>query len=214
MRSVPTVDSRWSIAHGRWRLGLRIALLSTIGHWLSASPLHAHEGGSVAGLWSGLLHPVTGPDHVLAMIAVGLWGAQLGAPAIWVLPVIFPMVMAFGGMLGLIGLPLPGVEIGIALSALLLGVMVAGEVRPKLAVAGILVGMFAVFHGHAHGTELPEGQSGILYSIGFVTSTGLLHATGITIGLIHRWSWGQIALRMVGGAVALGGVWFLFGLLR
>jgi len=148
------------------------------------------------------------------MIAVGLWGAQLGAPAIWVLPVTFPMVMAFGGMLGLIGLPLPGVEIGIALSALLLGVMVAGEVRPKLVVAGILVGMFAVFHGHAHGTELPEGQSGILYSIGFVTSTGLLHATGITIGLIHRWSWGQIALRMVGGAVALGGVWFLFGLLR
>jgi len=213
MRGVPPVDSRWSMADGWWRLGLRIALLSTIGHWLSASPLYAHEGGSVAGLWSGLLHPITGLDHVLAMIAVGLWGAQLGPPAIWVLPVVFPMVMAFGGMLGLIGLPLPGVEIGIAVSALLLGLMVAGEARPKLVVAGILVGLFAVFHGHAHGTELPEGQSGILYSIGFVTSTGLLHATGIAIGLIHRWDWGRIVLRVAGGTVAAGGVWFLVGAL-
>lgn len=172
--------------------------------------LYAHEGGSVAGLLSGLLHPVTGPDHVIAMVAVGLWGAQLGNPAVWVLPVVFPMVMALGGMLGLLGVPLPGVEIGIAASALLLGGMVAGEIKPKLAVAGILVGCFAIFHGHAHGTELPDGQSGILYSIGFVASTGLLHGSGIALGLIHRWSWGRIALRAIGGAVALGGAWFLF----
>ena len=176
--------------------------------------LQGHEGGSVAGLWSGLLHPITGLDHVLAMIAVGLWGAQMGNPAIWVLPVVFPMVMAFGGMLALIGLPLPGVEIGIALSALLLGLMVASEAHPKLALAAVLVGVFAVFHGHAHGTELPDDQSGILYSMGFVASTGLLHATGITIGLIHKWNWGRIALRVAGGTVAASGMWFLVGALR
>ena len=151
------------------------------------SPLAAHEGGTAAGLLSGLLHPISGADHVLAMIAVGIWGAQLGQPAIWVLPVTFPMVMALGGMLGLLGIPLPGVEVGIGLSALLLGIMVAREARPPLKAAAVLVAFFAVFHGYAHGAELPEGQSGILYSIGFVASTGTLHACGIAIGVIHRW---------------------------
>jgi len=171
-------------------------------------PLAAHEGGTAAGLASGLLHPVTGPDHVLAMIAVGIWGAQLGAPAIWVLPVTFPMVMALGGMAGLLGLPLPGVEVGIGVSALLLGTMVALERRPDLRIAAVLVGFFAVFHGYAHGTELPEGQSGLLYSIGFVVSTGMLHATGIGIGELRRVSWGGTALRAAGAVIALAGVWF------
>jgi urease accessory protein len=143
------------------------------------------------------------------MIAVGLWGAQLGAPAIWLLPVTFPMVMALGGMLGLMGLPLPGVEIGIALSAVLLGVMVMTEARPQLALAALLVGFFAIFHGHAHGTELPQGQSGLLYSMGFVIATGCLHAVGITIGLIHRWKIGKQAIRLAGACVALAGIFFL-----
>ena len=91
--------------------------------------------------------------------------------------------------------------------------MVAGEVKPALAVAGVLVGFFAIFHGYAHGTELPEGQNGILYSVGFVASTGLLHATGIVIGLIHRWNWGRVVLRVAGGTVAASGVWFLVGAL-
>ena len=94
------------------------------------------------------------------MIAVGIWGAQLGNPAMWVLPVTFPMVMSLGAMMGLLGIPLPGIEIGIALSAILLGVMVVGEIRPKLVIAALFVGFFAIFHGHAHGTELPAGQSG------------------------------------------------------
>ena len=93
------------------------------------------------------------------MIAVGLWGAQLGNPAIWILPIIFPLVMSFGAMMGLLGMPLPGIEIGIATSAIVLGIMVLGEVRPKLIIAATLVGCFAVFHGHAHVTELPAGQS-------------------------------------------------------
>ena len=93
------------------------------------------------------------------MIAVGLWGAQLGAPAIWLLPVTFPMVMAVGGFIGLVGIPLPGVEIGIALSALLLGLMVASEAKPSLAIAATIVAFFAIFHGHAHGTKLPAGRA-------------------------------------------------------
>lgn len=176
--------------------------------------LSAHEGGSTAGLLSGLIHPISGLDHVLAMVAVGIWGAQLGQPAIWILPVTFPMVMAFGGMIGLLGFPLPGVEVGIGLSALLLGLAIAFERRFGLALAAALVGFFAVFHGHAHGAELPEGQSGLLYSIGFVTSTGTLHALGIALGLIHRWESGRAALRVAGAGIALAGAWFIFSAVR
>jgi len=179
--------------------------------FLQVARLEAHvQVGQAAGFLTGLMHPVSGLDHVLAMIAVGLWGAQLGAPAIWLLPVTFPMVMAFGGFLGLLGIPVPGVEIGIALSAILLGAMVAREARPSLAVAAALVAFFAVFHGHAHGTELPPGQSGLMYSMGFVTATGCLHGVGIAIGVIHAWPAGKFALRLAGGAVALAGVSFLW----
>jgi urease accessory protein len=147
---------------------------------------------------------------VLAMIAVGLWGAQLGSPAMWVLPVTFPMVMSFGAMMGLLGIRLPGIEIGIALSAILLGAMVAGEIRPKMIIAALLVGVFAIFHGHAHGTELPAGQSGLLYSMGFVMATGCLHGIGIAIGLVHRWPAGKLALRGAGALIAVMGARFLW----
>ncbi len=174
----------------------------------------AHEqGGAAAGFLTGLLHPISGADHVLAMIAVGLWGAQLGAPAIWQLPIAFPMMMAIGGFLGLIGVPLPAVETGIALSAILLGAMVLTEARPPLGLAILLVGFFAIFHGHAHGTELPPGQSGLTYSIGFVTATGCLHAVGIAIGLINRWPVGRATLRGAGAIVALAGCHFLWNAL-
>lgn len=179
--------------------------------WLWPVTVLAHtKGGEAVGFVSGLLHPVSGPDHVLAMLAVGMWGAQLGAPAIWILPVTFPMVMAFGGMLGLMGLTLPGAEIGIALSAVALGFVVVREARPRLWVAAVLVGFFAIFHGHAHGTELPAGADALLYSIGFVVATGCLHLTGITIGLIHRWPAGRMALRAAGAAVVVAGVGFLW----
>jgi urease accessory protein len=169
----------------------------------------AHPG-SGTGFKAGFLHPVSGLDHVVAMIAVGLWGAQLGAPAIWLLPVTFPMVMAFGGMMGLIGLKLPGIELCIALSALALGFAVFRELRPRLWIAAILVAFFAIFHGYAHGTELPQGADGLLYSMGFVIATGALHALGIAIGLVHRWPAGQIAVRAAGALVALTGVFFLW----
>jgi urease accessory protein len=120
------------------------------------------------------------------------------------------MVMAVGGMLGLMGVPIPGIEYGIALSAILLGTAVMFAVRPPLEVAAALVGFFAIFHGHAHGTELPPGQSAILYSIGFVIATGCLHALGIGIGAVHRWRWGRNLLRIAGGMVAVGGVFFMW----
>jgi len=198
----------------RRRLAPALLAVGTIAA-LAASPLPlaAHEGGSAAGLLSGLYHPISGLDHVLAMIAVGIWGAQLGSPAIWVLPVTFPMVMAFGGMIGLLGVGLPGAEVGIGLSALLLGLMIAIERRPDFRVAAALVGFFAIFHGYAHGAELPEGQSGLLYSIGFVASTGTLHATGIGIGVAHRWDWGKSTLRLMGAGIAMAGAWFTWSAL-
>ena len=178
---------------------------------VTATPIFAHDpGGQAEGFWAGLLHPVSGLDHVLAMVAVGLWGAQLGAPAVWMLPVAFPMLMAVGGFVGLVGVPIPGVEIGIALSALLLGAVVALEARPPLGAAVALVSLFAIFHGHAHGTELPPGGNGLTYSMGFVVATGCLHGAGILFGLVHRWRAGRIALRAAGAAVACAGLVFLW----
>ncbi|NEV64325.1 HupE/UreJ family protein [Thiorhodococcus minor] len=186
------------------------APILTIALWPLAAWAHV-SAGEAGGLLSGLSHPVSGLDHVVAMIAVGLWGAQLGMPALWILPVAFPMMMAFGGLLGLLGTPLPGVEVGIAASAVVLGALVLGRVRLPLAAAVALVGVFAVFHGHAHGTELQAGQNAILYSLGFVIATGLLHGVGIAVGLIQRWSLGRQALRGAGALVMAAGVYFLWG---
>jgi urease accessory protein len=119
------------------------------------------------------------------------------------------MVMALGGVLGLLGVPLPGVEVGIAASAILLGLAVMSELRPPLVAAVVVVGLFGVFHGHAHGTELPPGQSALLYSLGFVVATGCLHGLGIAVGLAHRWRWGRTMLRVAGGVVAIGGAVYL-----
>jgi urease accessory protein len=168
---------------------------------------HISKGES-SGFLSGVLHPISGLDHVLAMISVGLWGAQMGSPAVWVLPVAFPMVMALGGLMGLLGIPLPGTEYGIAASMILLGSVVVIAWKPPLWVAALLVSVFAIFHGHSHGTELPPGQDGLMYSVGFVCATGCLHGIGVSVGLVHRWSWGQVFLRLSGAFVAAMGVYF------
>jgi urease accessory protein len=147
------------------------------------------------------------------MVAVGLWGAFLGGRAMWTLPVVFPVVMALGGALGVVDVELPGVETGIALSGVVLGVMVAAAARPPLWVAAVLVGIFAVFHGHAHGTELPEAANVLTFAIGFVIATGLLHLCGIAFGLLTKWPWGRMAIRAGGVAIALVGFGFLFKML-
>ncbi len=179
--------------------------------WPAVTLAHVGQGDISGGFLAGVAHPVLGPDHVVAMVAVGIWGAQLGAPAIWVLPVTFPIVMAFGGVLGGLGVAIPGIEVGIALSAIVLGGMIAIAGRPPLWVAAIVVGVFAIFHGHAHGTELPESANAISYSVGFVAATGSLHALGILIGMANRWNAGAKALRAGGGVIVACGLYFLTG---
>jgi len=175
----------------------------------AATPALAHTGSIAGGFIGGLAHPVFGLDHVAAMVAVGLWGAFLGPPAIYLLPVVFPPVMAFGGALAILGLPLSGVEFGIAISAVALGTMVALEAKPPLWVAAVLVGAFAIFHGHAHGAELPPAADAVAYSAGFVIATGLLHLAGIAFGLLARWPAGRFAARSAGIAIAVLGSIFL-----
>jgi len=187
-----------------------IAAACFIAAWVAPDALAHVQPGEAAGFLSGFEHPISGLDHVAAMVAVGLWGAQLGMPALWVLPVAFPLVMAFGGFLGFVGVSLPGVEYGIAASAILLGGAVAFEWKPPLAVAAVLVGVFAIFHGYAHGTELPAGENAALYSMGFVLATGCLHACGIAIGTLHRWPAGANVLRSLGAVIAAGGAFFMW----
>jgi urease accessory protein len=174
----------------------------------------AHSSGdNGSGFISGLTHPIFGWDHVTAMVAVGIWGAFLGRPAIWILPVVFPLVMAFGGILGIAGVPIPAIETGIAVSSVVLGLLIVFATRAPLWVAAIVVGAFAIFHGHAHGTELPNAVSPLAYSIGFVISTGLLHLAGIAFGEVIRLPKGDLILRAGGGIIALAGIGFLTGAL-
>lgn len=179
---------------------------------LAGQALGHQDAGDGSGFVSGFMHPLLGWDHIIAMFAVGLWGAFLGNPAIWLLPVVFPLVMAFGGALGVLGIPVPAVETGIAASALVLGLMVAFAVRPPLWIAAVLVGAFAIFHGHAHGTELPGAANPLTYSLGFVLATGLLHLAGVAFGLLVRWPAGRAAVRLTGGSIALLGGGLLLGL--
>jgi urease accessory protein len=185
-----------------------VTLLVALWPLLAAAHIDAGGGGD-GGFVSGLRHPVSGLDHVVAMVAVGLWGAQLGAPAIWVLPVAFPLVMAFGGVIGVIGIPLPQVEAGIALSGIVLGTLVALSARLPLWAALILVAIFAIFHGYTHGTALPAFGVPILYASGFVIATGLLHLSGILVGTTYRWPTGQRLVRAGGVLVAAVGVYYL-----
>ena len=180
---------------------------------LAAGAAQAHTGEGVqGGLISGFTHPLFGWDHVVAMVAVGLWGAFLGRPAIWILPVVFPLVMAFGGALGVAGIPVPAVEAGIALSGVVLGLLVAFAVSAPLWVAAVIVGIFAIFHGHAHGTELPDAANPYAYAVGFVVATGLLHMAGIAFGYLTKMPWGAYAVRAAGVVIAAVGAAFLTGI--
>jgi urease accessory protein len=187
---------------------LATAVLATA---VLAAPAFAHAGEGTGGFVSGFMHPLLGPDHVVAMVAVGLWGAFLRQPAIWLLPIAFPLVMAFGGVLGIAGVPIPSVESGIAASAIVLGAMVALAARPPLWIAVALVGVFAIFHGYAHGRELPDGADAVAFAAGFVIATGTLHLSGIAFGLLARWPAGWVAVRAAGAAIALVGAAYLGG---
>jgi urease accessory protein len=171
----------------------------------------AHTGtGLAGGLTAGFAHPFTGFDHLLAMVSVGLWGAFLGRPLIYVLPVVFPMVMVAGAVIGMFGVPLPSVEMGIALSVTVLGTCIALALRAPVWVAAVIVATFAIFHGYAHGRELPSAADPAGYSSGFVLATGLLHVLGIRIGCLNQWPRGITLTRGVGGAIGAVGIWFVY----
>jgi urease accessory protein len=170
----------------------------------------AHTGeGMLGGFLTGFYHPLFGYDHLLAMLAVGLWGAQMGGRAVWSLPVTFPLIMAVGGLAGMAGLPLPSVETGIALSVLALGLVIAFAWRPLEIAALALIAVFAVFHGYAHGAELPSAADPAAYSAGFVIATGLIHLTGILVGLFIGRAFDGWLSRGMGGAIAATGAYFL-----
>jgi len=175
-----------------------------------AAPALAHDGATMGGgFLTGFSHPFSGPDHLLAMVAVGLWGAFLGRPLLTLFPVIFPCVMTFGAILGMLGTPMPPVELGIALSVLALGVAVATAWRAPLWLAVIAVGIFAVFHGYAHGQELPSMVDPVAFSLGFVFATGSLHVIGIAVGSCARTPRGTVLVRGTGAAIALIGCAYL-----
>jgi urease accessory protein len=171
----------------------------------------AHAGtGLPGGFESGFIHPFTGLDHLLAMVSVGLWGAFLGRPLIYILPVVFPGMMVVGAIMGMFGVPLPPVEVGIALSVLVLGGAIALSVRAPVWAASLIVAAFAVFHGYAHGKELPSAADPVSYSVGFVLATGLLHVSGIFVGLLNDRPHGMVVTRSAGAFIAALGAWFLF----
>jgi urease accessory protein len=166
------------------------------------STAFAHPGLHVAGFADGLAHPFSGLDHMLAMVAVGLWAAQLGRPATWVLPLAFPAVMAVGAVVGWSGVPLPWMEIGVTLSVVVLGAAVAFGFRPSLTVSAALIAVFALFHGYSHGVELPQSASALTYAAGFIAATLALQAIGLALGAVGRGAMPRVA----GSAVAAMGV--------
>jgi urease accessory protein len=171
-----------------------------------ASPAFAHVGDHAGGLASGLSHPFTGLDHMLAMVAVGLWASQLGQRAMWLLPAMFVTVMAAGAVMGASGIALPWVELGILASVVVLGAAVAFRMQMSVGLGAALVAVFAVFHGHAHGTELPAAGSALLYGLGFMAATATLHAIGVGIGTLVRQ---PLVMRTAGGAIAAAGLLLL-----
>lgn len=176
---------------------------------LAPLPASAHaEIGALGGFQSGFVHPIIGADHLLAMLAVGIWGAQMGGRNVWTLPVTFPLIMAVGAILGMTGFSLPNVELGIALSVVVLGLAIAFAWKAPEWIALLLIAVFAIFHGHAHGAELPSAVDPASYAIGFVVATGLIHIVGIAIGLLFHRPWKGRLSQALGGIIALTGIYF------
>lgn len=174
----------------------------------------AHEGSSLpyGSFLAGLTHPVLGLDHLLAMVSVGIVSAQIGGRAIWTVPATFVGVMAFGGLLGWLDIGLTAIEAGIAISVLALGLAIAADRRLPLSLAMTAVGFFAIFHGYAHGAEMPTVANGVTYALGFMTGTAVLHIAGVVIGDISQhYSTGKVMLRVGGATIAALGAWFLAG---
>lgn len=214
MSQVETIsrDRRHVATHGL--VARAVILAALLAMLLDPSAARSHDGtGLAGGFVAGFKHPLLGLDHLLAMVSVGVWGAFLGRPLVIALPVLFPLAMAFGAAAGMVALPFPPVEIGVAASVLALGLVILLAVRASVPVACTIVGMFALFHGYAHGTELPSAADPVGYTSGFILCTGLLHLAGIALGTLKRLPAGTAALRTAGGVIAAFGAWFVAGTL-
>jgi len=172
----------------------------------------AHTGHPTGGFGYGFAHPLGGLDHLLAMLAVGLWAAQAGGRALWAVPATFLAVMAAGGGLALAGVALPAVELGIAGSVLAFGLLVACAARLPLPAGMALTGAFALFHGFAHGAEMAAGASAVAYGAGFLAATALLHGVGLVAGQLGRVRLGGALVRVGGAATAAAGALLVAGL--
>jgi urease accessory protein len=182
---------------------------------LAPARAFAHEGSSLpyGSFIAGLAHPVLGMDHFLAMVSVGILSAQIGGRAIWTVPTTFVSVMAIGGLLGWLDVGLTSIELGISFSVLILGTAIAADRKLPVLVAMGAVAIFAIFHGYAHGSEMPNVANPIRYALGFMTGTALLHIAGLLVGDISQhYNRGKLLLRIAGAAIAGVGTWFLVGL--
>ncbi|WP_160006352.1 HupE/UreJ family protein [Rhizobium sp. 18055] len=184
---------------------------------LAPSLAFAHTGvGETVGFVHGFSHPLSGLDHILAMVMVGVLAWQIGGRAVWIVPTTFVAVMAVGGALGMMGIAIPFVEAGIALSVIVLGAVIALGIRAPVAIAAGMVGLFAIFHGHAHGSEMPAAAGGIAYAAGFMIATAVLHIAGLALGFVIAKvgdARGAFVTRSAGGLAALAGVGLLTGLI-
>jgi len=180
---------------------------------LLPSLAQAHPGhGTATGMAGGFAHPLTGLDHFCALVAVGLWAAQRGGRALWAVPLAFVSAMTFGAMAGMSGHTLPFAEQGIAASVLILGLLIAAARQLPLAASIVLVGTFALFHGYAHGAEMPASASGFTYGLGFMAATVGLHLFGMGLGLTARKLAAEQTVRYAGVAVAMCGLYLVFSL--
>lgn len=196
---------RRRLGPARWMNAAALLLAVLTPHLAFAHPGH----GAAHGFGDGFLHPLMGWDHLLAMVAVGIWAGQRGGRALWLVPSIFVVTMALGGILGFAGVGLPGVEAGILTSVLVLGTLIAAAIRLPLVAAGALVAVFALFHGYAHGSEMPSNLSGFAYGAGFSAATAMLHLVGMGLPFALRRLGGQFqlpALRLTGAGIGMAGL--------
>lgn len=196
------------------RAGLLIFVTAFICLGPDMALAHLRGGAPGGGFQSGFTHPILGADHLLAMLAVGIWGAQMGGRSVWTLPVTFPLIMAAGAVLGMSGFKLPYVELGIALSVVVLGLVIALAWKAPEWLALLFIAVFAIFHGYAHGVELPQSVDPAPYANGFVLATGLIHVVGIGIGVILSKPWDGWLARALGLLIALAGIYFAIGSLQ
>lgn len=176
-----------------------------------ASPALAHTGHGAEGLVAGLSHPVFGLDHLLAMVAVGLWAGLVGGRSFWIWPASFVAAMLLGGVLGMAGVELPAIELLIVGSVVALGAAAALDLRPHLALGAAIIGLFGLAHGNAHGLEAPVDGSGLGYAVGFVFATSALHGLGLGLAMLTRGRFGVRLTRVVGGVLALAGIGLIAG---